>query len=436
MKSLITRGLARETRHWVNDELISQSQAEAICARYGLDYHTLEDGQWGYRLLVALSAVFVGLALIVLIGANWDDIPRTVRLGGLMAICAATQLLGLWRYYQGRDSAGLGLVLLGNLFFGAAIILIAQIYHLGEHMPDGIYWWAIGCLPAALLLREAWLMLLSLMLALIWFFTEASLGFFPVSLPLFIAAAGLVLLDRRSSKLLFMAAVVGLVAYIEVVLAYLWRDGIDLSPQVEHLPLTAILLYLGYEAGQWLCQHGPNAQQHYGEVLANWCRGVGLVMLFVFTFRESWVTLLEADWHNLGWLWTLSPVLALAAGWLAWRSGHWQRPLVILLPGLTALLLVTWTREPQWATALQVCANIALVAAAISLVVNGLRRHSGRSFFIGITTLLITGFARYVNLIGDYLGGAALFMVFALLMYGAARYWRHQQSREACHESH
>ena len=36
---------------------------------------------------------------------------------------------------------GTGLFFLGNLFYGASIILVAQIYHLGEHMPDGVFWW-------------------------------------------------------------------------------------------------------------------------------------------------------------------------------------------------------------------------------------------------------------------------------------------------------
>jgi len=34
---------------------------------------------------------------------------------------------------------------------------------------------------------------------------------------------------------------------------------------------------------------------------------------------------------------------------------------------------------------------------------------------------------RYLDLFGDYLGAAAMFLVAAAVLYGAARYWRRQQ---------
>jgi len=37
---------------------------------------------------------------------------------------------------------------------------------------------------------------------------------------------------------------------------------------------------------------------------------------------------------------------------------------------------------------------------------------------------------RYVDLIGDYIGGAAIFMVFAVVLLGSARYWKRRLSRE------
>ena len=72
------------------------------------------------------------------------------------------------QYRSGRTSPAVGLFILGNLFYGASIILIAQIYHLGEHMPDGVFWWALGSLPFAVLLCNTWLTLFSGLLALLW----------------------------------------------------------------------------------------------------------------------------------------------------------------------------------------------------------------------------------------------------------------------------
>ena len=36
--------------------------------------------------------------------------------------------------------------------FGAGVWLVAQVFHVDAHWPDGIWWWALGTLPVALCL--------------------------------------------------------------------------------------------------------------------------------------------------------------------------------------------------------------------------------------------------------------------------------------------
>ena len=38
----------------------------------------------------------------------------------------------------------------GCLFYGCGIWLVAQVFHLNAHYPDGFWWWALGVLPFAL----------------------------------------------------------------------------------------------------------------------------------------------------------------------------------------------------------------------------------------------------------------------------------------------
>ncbi len=148
---LLKRDIAREAAEWVDEELITEHQAEQICQRYGIDYQQIKNRSFAYSVLVGLGGcLFIGLALITLIGGNWEDIPRAVRMGGLILLTlGGTQGFALKKRLDGHGHAATWLFFLGNLFYGASIILIAQIYHLGEHMPDGIFWWALGCLPIA-----------------------------------------------------------------------------------------------------------------------------------------------------------------------------------------------------------------------------------------------------------------------------------------------
>ena len=172
---LLKRELAGEISAWVEQKIISVQQAEAIGRLYGVEYGKKQNR--AYAILTVLGYLFVGLAAIVLIGHNWEDLSRELRMGGLLILTLGTQGIALKHYFSGRVGGATGLFFLGNLFYGASIILIAQIYHLGEHYPDGVFWWAVGSLPFGVLLLSPWLTLFSLLLALLWFAMEWSWAF-------------------------------------------------------------------------------------------------------------------------------------------------------------------------------------------------------------------------------------------------------------------
>ncbi len=156
---LLKNDLAKEAREWVEDDLINETQAEQICQRYNADYHQASNRSFGYNVLVTLGYLFIGLAVITILGANWDDIPRAVRMSGLIIITALTHVFAIKKLTSHNEQTATGLFLLANIFYGASIILIAQLYHLGEHMPDGVFWWALGCLPIGILLSNTWITL-------------------------------------------------------------------------------------------------------------------------------------------------------------------------------------------------------------------------------------------------------------------------------------
>jgi uncharacterized membrane protein len=56
---------------------------------------------------MTLAAFFVGLAVIVLVSANWEDIPRAFRMGGLTAVTAAANAMGIRAFMQKRESIGI-----------------------------------------------------------------------------------------------------------------------------------------------------------------------------------------------------------------------------------------------------------------------------------------------------------------------------------------
>jgi len=428
---LLKKDLAKEASTWVEKDLISTEQAQSICRLYDVDYDSIQSRSAGYRLLVSLGYLFIGLAVITLLGANWDEIPRGLRMAGLLTITLGTHGLALRCYLTGKESGATGLFMLGNLFYGASIILIAQIYHLGEHMPDGVFWWALGSLPFGLLLRNTWLTLFSCLLAIVWFCLEYSMGFFPTLFPLFIAAGLYVLVQGRSSTLLFLTVVASVGLWIEASLSLAWAgEGGSLEVHPEHFLVSAALFIFAYGFSHWLHAREQAKAKDYGVLLSLWTLRFGLIAMAILSYEEIWVELIGEHWSHQVSMWQVIIILLGGSLWLGWKTGTLRTLIPIVAFSALSMIAVVFSNNYAHAIYFQFIYNIALVGSGIWLIVRGI--HSGIShyFFLGIAVILLTAFLRYVDLIGEYVGGAILFMVLAALLLGAAKYWKAQQVME------
>ena len=128
---------------------------------------------------------------------------------------------------------------------------------------------------------------------------------------------------------------------------------------------------------------------------------------------------------------SISVVLSAIALYLAQRANKFLPFLAINSLYWLTLLLVVITENENSAIYFQVAYNIALIGMGIWLILRGI--HSGIShyFFLGIAAILLTALMRYIDLIGDYIGGAILFAVFAAILLSAAKYWKNVQGRES-----
>ncbi len=425
---LLKKDLAREIAGWVDQDLISTDQAQSICRLYGVDYQSLQGLSMGYNLLVSLGYLFIGLAVITLLGANWDEIPRGLRMAGLLALTLATHGLAMRAYLGGKASRATGLFLLGNLFYGASIILIAQIYHLGEHMPDGIFWWALGSLPFGVLLRNAWLTLFSCLLALLWFVMEFGAGFFPTLFPIFIAAAIYVLVKGRASTLLFLTTATSIGFYIEALLAMFWSLGRHRPDiEAEHLLVSVALFVFAYALSQWMHTRDSVTAKDYGALLSLWTLRFALIVMFVLTFADPWEELIRVEWNHQASMWSVVLLLLGIALWLGYKTDQLRALVPISIFCGLSMLVVVALNDTSNAIYMQLLYNLALVVAGIWLIVRGIHAGISHYFFLGVMIILLIAFVRYIDLIGEYVGGAILFMAMAGVLLGAAKYWKASQ---------
>lgn len=425
---MLKNDLAKESQSWVEKDIISESQAQAICALYGADYHDQGRHSRAYLILTILGYLFLGLAVILLLSHNWEEIPRALRMSGLVLATASAHVACVWKYRAGQQGAAVGFGFLACLLYGASIMLIAQIYHLGEHFPDGIYWWAMGCLPFALVLRSHVIHLLTMAIALTWFYVESSLSFFPVTFVIFLAALGWHLLRERQSVFLFLLWIFALVNWLEYSLAWLMGETYRFDPNMENVLLAAGLTLVFKGLAHYLCIMKHPKWIDYGTSLKLWTMRLTLVSLFVFGFEEPWREMIWEQWHSP----SLAYGIAIACTGLAlFFSRKSPAALVstaisagLLLGVLTALLNL---HNRDYAVAFQALTNLATIGWGLWLIISGINDRVGQYFYTGLVALLGTALLRYIDLVGDYIGASLLFGFFALVLLVVSRRWYQSQ---------
>lgn len=399
--------LRRETRRWVDEGLVEPFQAERILNRYGTSLN--DAGPSALGLLTGLAGLFAGLALLLLVSANWEQLPRLARFAGLVTLTAVLNGWGVLRL--ARAGSGGGLLFLGGFAYGASIMLTGQMYHLGEHFPNGLLLWALGLVPLTLLSGGRLLALQGLAVAVAWMLLEYRFAA-PWLMPLFLAVAFWVAWRRRVAGLA-LATLAATALWLNLMLA--WVYATDFGPQAQegmisfNLGLLVLAGALAARPAWWSAGAG------------NWMPRLTVLAILPFTFVDGWE-------HYLAYAWTwLDPGLwaALVALLAAALLG---RPLVA--PAVAALLIAVHTGGvPDQALVWAVASNLLLLLLAMHWMRRGLLEGEGGLYVTGLVAILILALLRYLDLIGGYLGAAGLFLGMAALLFVAGRYWRRREAR-------
>jgi uncharacterized membrane protein len=456
----MAREATRSQRDWLEGELpvwqemglIDEERAAALLAQYeSRESFAARQQTRGQFTLMAVAVLLVGLGVLLLIGYNWEQMSAPLKVTAIFGALVGTHAgaFGL-RYRLGWRRSSEVVFFLGCLFYGAAIALLAQIFHIESGNYDALWWWAIGVMPFALLLDTVLLHLLFAGLLAAWLGFEVlslqrliwwSMQSAGYSVPLLVAP-GLWWAYRKRSALT-VGIYVPLVAWWVVLLPIAWK--MQSNPTFFIGAVGALLLLV---AGL----HKPRSEmaipyRFYGIALV----GATLVPLSFHGFNEEMIRRSSTVWQ--GGLQRVILILVLAAATLLvacfvqskplgdatkargsiveslWRivASQWL-PLALL--GSFALLAVLATMAPEsWLPT--VAANIAMVAVALWLIRFGLAEDRGRAFGAGVAYLLLWAVLRYADLFGAFggmLGASLMFFLCGGALTGVALYWRKRKA--------
>src|SRR5262245_20213515 len=126
---MLKRSISTRRRDWLCEELqvwraqaiLSEDQSNRILALYEAPSEISErQRSSAVFTLMAVAGLFVGLAVLLLIGYNWEAIPAGLKLSVIFAVIIGTHTGGFsLRYTRGAGGASELAFFLACLFYGA-----------------------------------------------------------------------------------------------------------------------------------------------------------------------------------------------------------------------------------------------------------------------------------------------------------------------------
>lgn len=389
--------------------------------------------------------LLLGSGIVTYFAANWGEMPKLIKLIVLFG--------SLWLAYGAawhalRDAhaplLGQALLLLGAILFGANIMLIAQIYHIDSHFPNGVLMWSVGALIAAYLARSQPSLIAAIALGWLWTTLEydhywiRSSAHWPF-LVLWVAFLPLIYRQRLQASLHL--ALIALLIWSGYVFGFgdlLWRSGSKLYLVQVYLLSYCALFLLGMVFATY-ARFSAFARpvQRYGIFATLACAYV-LTSPYIQSGRWS-------DWNDqglraaAGWEWMLPTFIGLGlvvalALWHRARTSSPERPAYLkwgqaLIGAIVFLLLANLFLSGGAGGLVALGFNLLFFAGLLWLIYAGM--HSDDRFLVNIAFVFfgIVLITRYFDTFWSLLNRSFFFMVGGLLLI-AGGYFLERKRRQ------
>lgn len=420
-----TRRLKRELPKWVDAGLVAPDKAPLILeqAAAASSRHSLAS------MFGILGAILLAVGVISFFAANWQEMPKLLKLALLFGAMWGAYIAAGWAREREHGWLAESMLLLGVLLFGANIMLIAQIYHIDAHYPDGVMVWALGGLLTSWLLRSPSVFVAALLLAVLWSGME-SIDFSRLHWPFLIVLAGFVVLGVRQGWARFAHLVMGALvlwsafAYAHFVSDFRTTDG------VVYLTQIFFLVYLGlFIAGLHL--ELSSRFTDWAETMRHYAAAAGLLALWALTFPDLLTSRLYQvggtgirPAADAGWLSVTLGVLAVVAALALWhrqRTLHmgvregwhiWGQGILLLILGC---LIVNLFLPALYGSQMAIAFNAVFFAGTLWLVYAGMHLDSRYLVNLGFMFFALAVLSRYFDFFWKLLDRSFFFMAGGLL---------------------
>jgi len=431
-----------ESRKWEQKGLVTGQQGDQIRALYPKPAGALP---WSMMIFSGLGAVIAGMGIILMIAYNWQSLHKFAKLGLILGGIAGLHAGGI-KLRHGSDrwkQLGEALCLLGTMLFGAGIWLVAQIYHIEEHFPNGFLIWGVGALALAWAMPSLMQGALAAVVLCIWGSSEAW-GFhqtIPWAPFLVLAGTGLLAWRLRSPFLLFITLAAfclslganvsvlegGLVfrvllncAVVFVAISVLAGRG---SWFPESVRIWAMFGWLGF----LLCLYLLGFSEITEDLLARRTLAAQSGTWLARLFEWGPLVLTTCLWGVIGWV-TKGRIESATAP-EAPKFELWLLPMTAVL---CQVLAFSTLAKGDWGVT--AAFNLVFLALAVAWMVRGCREGLSQPMVMGSLLVVALVVARYFDLFESLALRGAIFLVVGALFFIEGILFRRARRRTQAEE--
>ena len=409
--------LKDDADRWVEEGLIDRQTADAIVSE--ADSHG--GGVSFAHIVLVLGAICLCFAAMTFVAANWQEIPRIARLSLLLVTIWAAYAAAVTAGWRDHRIVADAFVLLGCGVFGAAIMLIGQMYHMPGNAEGAVLVWALGTLAAAALLRSRMALGLAIILFTTWHIlsVQPAMGGMPWDndyryLPAWAACA--VLAWWLASRLAAHLLVIGII---------LW--SLVTAGVLSDLPVTYAWFVLVYTAAFLIMGLSLISDIHRGPLKGFEKPLVAYMVVTLSLMSAIWIVLGQLDARLsrglsvlevselapaiivcaiAGVIALLAQLRGFAARYDLWFCAFWPAVAIILVTG--TLQQIPFSTE------------LAALCLSVWFIRMGRRHEIAGVSGIGYADFLLVLIAIYFRTAGSLLGSAGFYFVTGVLLLGGA----------------
>ncbi len=435
--------LQSDMKAWVSAGWVTQEGADHI-----LRESEPGDSKYHFSMIIGIfGAVLLGFAALSFVGANWQEMGKLSRILLLFSLMWAAFGVGWLMDNKGYHGLKEAAWLLGGTLFGVNIALIAQIYHIDRHPPDGMMLWGAGMLLVAAALESKAALAASFAIITIWTMMETNWLSYGYGLKpnvhwgfLVLWGFAAFLASRMKWFPAYHLAILSLGFWLFVSLFSLTR-GTLMSHLSALATIVLVMVVVTLAALLFTKKAGQTLQKQFSYILSHYSIAVIallplLVQMTVGSRLFRYVGLRSAEMTAFPLWAVLLFVLPLFAAILWLLKRHYDRqsfrPVNMLFFGIISswcvLFIVALALDLRPLVLLlsnPALFRILMLAIAIWLVSFGLEIHSPKIVNLGLLAFGIEVLYIYVKLFGSLMDTSLFFLmggvVLIALAYGLER---------------